>query len=262
MTEKNLRRRATSTSCNLKSRPLHPSTSPIRRTQPPRRSAKHSKPISIFNRCSSEPSLWIGGGGGGGVSGDDDKLKLRSSASDDGDGVLFRQDTSTDVFAASSPSLLGLFQHSQSFEGYSKDAKVVVNVTVEGSPGPIRTLVKLGSSVDEMIKLVVDKYSEERRTPKLDHHEPFELHHSYFSVQSLHKSELIGDLGCRSFYLRRCCSNHTSNGASMSETVPVRVSSPPPIPPAASLLHSFITRKICKMIRRMHKLWKVMTCWQ
>lgn len=71
-------------------------------------------------------------------------------------------------------------------QGYKKDAKVVVNVTVEGSPGPVRTMVKLGASVDETIKLVVDRYSEEGRTPKLgkDVAPSFELHHSYFSLQS------------------------------------------------------------------------------
>lgn len=71
-------------------------------------------------------------------------------------------------------------------QGYKRDAKVVVNVTVEGSPGPVRTMVKLGSSVEDTIKLVVDKYSEERRTPKLDKDaaSAFELHHSYFSLQS------------------------------------------------------------------------------
>ncbi|PHT92585.1 hypothetical protein T459_00467 [Capsicum annuum] len=53
-------------------------------------------------------------------------------------------------------------------KGYKKEAKVVIDVTVEGSPGPVRTMVKLGSSVDETIRLVIDKYSEEGRTPRLD----------------------------------------------------------------------------------------------
>ncbi|PHU28410.1 hypothetical protein BC332_00503 [Capsicum chinense] len=51
---------------------------------------------------------------------------------------------------------------------YKKGAKVVIDVTVEGSPGPVRTMVELGSSVDETIRLVIDKYSEEGRTPRLD----------------------------------------------------------------------------------------------
>jgi hypothetical protein len=71
-------------------------------------------------------------------------------------------------------------------QGYKKDSKVVVNVTVEGSPGPVRTLVKLGATVEETIKVVVHKYGEEGRTPKLDRDAPasFELHHSYFSLKS------------------------------------------------------------------------------
>ena len=77
--------------------------------------------------------------------------------------------------------------------GYNKEAKVVVNVTVEGSPGPVRTMVKLGSSVDETIRLVVGKYSEEGRTPKLDPNatSSFQLHDSYFSLQSNVKSSKI-----------------------------------------------------------------------
>ena len=83
-------------------------------------------------------------------------------------------------------------QNLECVQGYKKDAKVVVNVTVEGSPGPVRTMVKLGSSVDDTIKLVVDKYSEEGRTPKLDKDAAltYELHHSYFSLQSKSRFEL------------------------------------------------------------------------
>ena len=70
-------------------------------------------------------------------------------------------------------------------QGYNKDAKVVVKVMVEGSVGPIRALVKLGSSVDDTIKLVMNKYNAERRTPRLDQDATtsFELHHSYFSLE-------------------------------------------------------------------------------
>lgn len=62
---------------------------------------------------------------------------------------------------------------------------MVVNVNVEGSPGPIRTMVRLGSTVDQTIKQVMDKYGEEGRTPKLERDcaTDFELHHSYFSLQ-------------------------------------------------------------------------------
>lgn len=67
---------------------------------------------------------------------------------------------------------------------YNRDAKVVVTVTVEGSPGPIRAMVKLGSSVEETIKHVLNRYGKEGRTPKLDNNtSSFELHCSYFSLE-------------------------------------------------------------------------------
>lgn len=70
-----------------------------------------------------------------------------------------------------------------------KEAKVVVSVTVEGSPGPVRTMVKLGSSVDDTIKVVVNKYSEEGRTPKIDPKAAasFQLYDSHFSLQGKKK---------------------------------------------------------------------------
>ncbi|XP_059443463.1 uncharacterized protein At4g22758 [Corylus avellana] len=260
MPERSLRRRAPATG-SRRSRPPNPSPSPRRRSPPPRRSAKQaSKPIKILKRSSSEP-MFLGSSVGVSNSISDDDLSLRSEGG--GVGVLFRPQTCTDVFA-SSPSLLGFSPSSQ--EGYKKDAKVVVNVTVEGSPGPVRTMVKLGASVEDTIKLVVDRYSEEGRTPKLgkDVAPSFELHHSYFSLQSLDKSELIGDVGSRNFYLRKSGSSRSSGGGSpyASEIVPARDSSPPPIPPPAFLLPAFIARKISKIVRRTRRLWKLIICSQ
>ncbi|KAL5748580.1 hypothetical protein ACOSQ2_025877 [Xanthoceras sorbifolium] len=262
MSEKNLRRRLqTNDSARKGGRPPHhPSPSPRKR------SSKLSEPVKILKRSSSEPSLWSGCSNSGG---DGDDLK-RMSFGYEGDGALHRPHASTDVFA-SSPSLMSFPPQTtleSVQEGYKKDAKVVVNVTVEGSPGPIRAMVKLGSSVDETIKLVVDKYSEQRRTPKLDQDSAsyFELHHSYFSLQSIDKSELMGDVGSRSFYLRRSSSNRSSNGSSPSRSqvagVSVRANSPPPIPPPPFLLPTFVARKFGKLIRRVRKLWRVMICMQ
>lgn len=63
---------------------------------------------------------------------------------------------------------------------------MVVSVTVEGSPGPVRAMVRLGASIDEAIAVVVDKYGREGRSPKLDPEAAasFQLHHSHFSLQS------------------------------------------------------------------------------
>lgn len=47
-------------------------------------------------------------------------------------------------------------------------------------------MLKLGSSVEETIKVAVKKYNDEGRSPHLDKDaaSTFELHHSYFSLQS------------------------------------------------------------------------------
>ncbi|KAJ9147787.1 hypothetical protein P3X46_029908 [Hevea brasiliensis] len=261
MSERSFRRRF-SASGSRKSRPPHPSPSPSTRTPPPRRSVKQSKPIKILKRCSSEPMLWKISEGGG-IS-ESEVQQQRSLWSADESGVFPRPHTYTDVFA-SSPSLMTFSP--RSFEGYKKDAKVVVNVTVEGSPGPVRTMVKLGSSVEDTIKLVVDKYAEEGRTPKLDKDaaSSCELHHSYFSLQSLDKSELIGDIGNRSFYLRRSSSNRSSNGPSSPSNlhnIVVRENSSPPITPLPFFFSSFVARKFGKIMRRSRRIWKVLVCWQ
>ncbi|KAM1800821.1 hypothetical protein ACFX11_032500 [Malus domestica] len=273
MSERGLRRRS-QVSGGQKTRPPNLSPSTQRRTHQSRRSPKqhhphhqhhqhHSKPIEILKRCSSVPVLV--GSIGSDFYEEEEKEGLRVPAMlSEPEGVLFRPHTCTDIFA-SSPSLmmvqpLPFSPHKN--EGYKKDAKVVLNVSVEGSPGPVRAMVKLGSTVEETIKLVVDKYSKEGRTPKLDHEAlSFELHQSYFSLQSLDKSEVIGDVGSRSFYLRK--SSSSSNGVSTSlitEVVPVRENTPPAAPRPVFLLPNFIARKLGKIARRTHKLWRVIIC--
>ncbi|KAF4366582.1 hypothetical protein F8388_004246 [Cannabis sativa] len=263
MSERGLRRRAQPTG-SRRSRPPNPSPSPSRRTPPPRRSLikPHSKPIKILKRCSSEPLLWIGSSSSSNSSdgNEDDRRRIFGS-----EHVLLRPYTCTEIFA-SSPSLLGFSSSPGNHEkpDYKKDAKVVLNVTVEGSPGPVRTMVKLGSSVEETIKNVVEKYNEEGRTPKLEKDSPssLELHHSYFSLQSLDKSDAIGDVGSRSFYLRKRSSR---NGASFtSETSSLRASSSGIVvqPPPVFLLPNFVAIGVQKMVRRTRKLWKILVCSQ
>ncbi|KAL5552233.1 hypothetical protein UlMin_002409 [Ulmus minor] len=239
MSERGLRRRAPS-SGGRKSRPPHPSPSP-------RRSVKQSKPIRILKRSSSEPNLWSAIVSD---SSEDDRRRFFGS-----ENVLLRPHTCTEIFA-SSPSLLSFSP--KSHESYKKDAKVVVNVTVEGSPGPVRTMIKLGSTVKDTIELVVDKYNEEGRTPKLhkDAASSLQLHHSYFSLEGLDSSEIIGDVGSRSFYLRK------NNGASSSVISNEIVPAAEPIPPPLFFLPSFFARKLQKIARRARKLWKILICLQ
>ncbi|EEF51012.1 conserved hypothetical protein [Ricinus communis] len=267
MPERNRLRRRITASGSRKVRPPHPSPSPSRRNPPPsKQSVKRSKPVKTLKRCSSEPMLWRSSGGSvGGVSEvEDQQNRSFLWCQSEGSCFLPRPQTCMDVFASSN-SLMPFSPHN--LESYKKDAKVVVTVTVEGSPGPVRTMVKLGSSVEDTIKLVVGKYCEEGRTPKLhkDVTSSYELHHSYFSLQSLDKSELIGDIGSRSFYLRRSCSNRSSNGAaspSVSENAVAGENPSRPVPPPAFLLSSFIAKKLGKVMRRSHRLWKVLVCWK
>ncbi|KAK3224788.1 hypothetical protein Dsin_004650 [Dipteronia sinensis] len=253
MSEKNLRRRVQTNAARKGSgRPPHQSHHPS--PSPGNRSFKQSKPVKILKRSASEPSLW-----GSCSDGDGDDLKRMSFGYGEGAGALYIPHTCTEIFA-SSPSLMS-FSPQTSLEGSRKDAKVVVNVTVEGSPGPIRAMVKLGSNVDETIKLVVAKYNEQGRSPKIDTDtaSSLELHHSYFSLQCIEKSELMGDVGSRSFYLRRTCSN---GSLSSQIVVGARANSPPPIPPPTFLIPTFVARKFGKIARRLRKLWRVVICMQ
>lgn len=82
---------------------------------------------------------------------------------------------------------------------------MVVSVTVEGSVGPVKAMVRLGASVGEAIAAVVERYAKEGRSPRLDPAaaEAFQLHHSHFCLQSLNKNDKIGDVGGRNFYLHK-----------------------------------------------------------
>ncbi|XP_020217491.1 uncharacterized protein At4g22758 isoform X2 [Cajanus cajan] len=215
-----------------KNKPPHPSPSPRRRIK------TKSRPVKILKRCSSAPLL---------ISRPDD-VHLHHSR------TLFRPQTFSHAFL-SSPSPFSS-PRKQIIKGYEKEAKVVVNVTVEGSPGPVRTMVKLGASVEETIKRVVDKYREEGRSPKIDPNmsSSFQLHHSHFSLQNF---------GSRNFYLRK--NNDVSPFNSFhSESAPELVthSSTPSIANPPLLIPSFIARKISKIVRRAHRLWKIVVCSQ
>ncbi|XP_030524622.1 uncharacterized protein At4g22758 [Rhodamnia argentea] len=246
-----------------------PSPPPRRNPPPARRSSvnKQRKPAaeSLLKRSSSEPSLGRFGSVEDGVG---RSIVRRSNHG----GSLSRRETGMDVYAASaasssSSSLLGMTSPPPNYEGLEGDAKVVVNVTVEGSPGPIRAMVRLGSSVEDTVRLVMDRYGREGRAPKLQPHDAlasFELHPSHFSLHGLDKSELIGHVGSRSFYLRRSSNGRSTSEASASfipEAVPAKSSSPA-ILPSLFLAPTFVARRIGKIIRRTPKLWRFFICFE
>ncbi|KAG5524604.1 hypothetical protein RHGRI_031318 [Rhododendron griersonianum] len=202
--------------------------SPSRRRRTPavnRRSSKRStsRPVGILRRSKSEPNLLT-------VVGIVDEGYVHGNLMAP-DGVLFRPRTCTDIFSSSESLHL---QSPTKFEGagYRKEAKVVVNVTVEGSPGPVRAMVKLGSSVEETIRIVVNKYS-------------------------LSKSEVIGDVGSRSFYLRKGSSS--TDHINSEEIASASTTTPSPLPPLF-FLTAIMRRCFSKLIRRTCKLWKILGC--
>ncbi|KZV19434.1 hypothetical protein F511_08775 [Dorcoceras hygrometricum] len=192
-----------------------------------------SKDVNTLRRSRSEPPVLRG------------VYFEKVSAEEEDQGVLCRPVTWADIFTSPEISTPRFPR-----KCYQKDAKVVVSVTVEGSAGPIQTLVKLGSNVEETINLVITKYNEEGRIPPLDKHSASicQLHQSYFSLQSklhfririlkflnfygvallfaigvergfgLSKSDLIGDIGCRNFYLRKYSDQR--NNANKEEKIP------------------------------------------
>uniref|UniRef100_A0A1J3F212 DUF7054 domain-containing protein n=1 Tax=Noccaea caerulescens TaxID=107243 RepID=A0A1J3F212_NOCCA len=218
-----------------------------------------SKPANhVFERSFSEPSLDRR------REKDSNDLRrpspmMRGLPSEESDPIAYLPRIRSEVFS-SSPSLLGLSSPSSlspiNQEGNKREAaKVVINVAVEGSPGPVRTIVKLSCNVEETIKLVLERYCEERRTPKLDQGCAFELHQSHFSIQCLEKGEIIGEIGSRSFYMRK---RPHETGVSFAGIAPVRTS----LIPSSNLIELCIAQIIGKIMRRARKIWNILVCTQ
>ncbi|KAI3713351.1 hypothetical protein L1987_71928 [Smallanthus sonchifolius] len=241
-------------------KPPHPSPSTRRlhRKVVVRRSS--NKLSKLIKRCHSEPTLFTAGISiAVAVAGDGNEHQYMTPPGDSH--LLFRNRISTDVFS-SSPELLPNSPEKNEF--YNKDAKVVIKVTVEGSVGPIRTLVKLGSSVDETIKLVMNKYNAERRSPRLDQDDmtSFELHHSNYSLQCLNKSNMIGEIGSRSFYMRKRVNNNESMGSNTSIGSEIAVAQADEAPSSFSNIFfpGFIYQELKKFIKKTSKIRRFLGC--
>ncbi|XP_068669649.1 uncharacterized protein At4g22758-like [Aristolochia californica] len=182
-----------------------------------------------LQRSSSEPLLVVPS-----VLQDDD-------AEDGSQLLLLRLQTCLDIFPSSLPSSS---RSSLIHERYGDDSKVVVSVIVEGSPGPVRTMVRLGASVEETIKIVVDKYRDEGRSPQLGRDAPhsFELHHSYFSLESLNKTDKIGSAGSRNFFLRKSNNDQRDEEISASSHEKALVNSNFTLPPFFSSIAKRISQ--------------------
>ncbi|XP_026403396.1 uncharacterized protein LOC113298783 [Papaver somniferum] len=96
----------------------------------------------------------------------------------------------------------GIFSSPQS-ENIPKLTKLLLNVTVQRSLGPIHVVMSPDSTVGDLITMVVKQYSKEGRRPSLSttNASDFNLHYSQFSLESLDKEEKLIQLGSRNFFL-------------------------------------------------------------
>lgn len=103
-----------------------------------------------------------------------------------------------------------------------KLTKLLVNVTVQRSPGPVHVLVPLEATVKDLISAVLRQYVKEARRPVLPSAEgsAFDLHYSQFSLESLDKEEKLMELGSRNFFLcpRKTAAEGAAEGGGASVT--------------------------------------------
>lgn len=64
--------------------------------------------------------------------------------------------------------------------------RLLLNVTIERSLGPVHVVMSLENTVSDLIKAAVDIYVREKRRPLVKETDPhrFELHYSQFSLES------------------------------------------------------------------------------
>ncbi|XP_010521697.1 PREDICTED: uncharacterized protein At4g22758 [Tarenaya hassleriana] len=81
--------------------------------------------------------------------------------------------------------------------------KLLLNVTVQGSPGAVQIIISPDATVGDLISTAVRQYVKEGRRPFLQASEPsrFDLHYSQFSLESIEREEKLISLGSRNFFL-------------------------------------------------------------
>ncbi|KAL1558210.1 hypothetical protein AAHA92_08703 [Salvia divinorum] len=84
-----------------------------------------------------------------------------------------------------------------------KLTKLLVNVTIQRSPGPVHVLMPPEATVQDLITAALRQYVSEARRPVLPSTacSAFDLHYSQFSLESLDREVKIVELGSRNFFL-------------------------------------------------------------
>lgn len=86
--------------------------------------------------------------------------------------------------------------------------KLLLNVTLQGSVGPVHVVTTPESTVGDLIAAALRQYLKEGRRPISPTADPsgFDLHYSQFSLESLDREEKLMALGSRNFFL--CAKRH------------------------------------------------------
>ncbi|XP_030451842.1 uncharacterized protein At4g22758 [Syzygium oleosum] len=81
--------------------------------------------------------------------------------------------------------------------------KLLLNVTLQGSVGPVHVVTTPESTVGDLIAAALRQYLKEGRRPISPTADPsgFDLHYSQFSLESLDREEKLMALGSRNFFL-------------------------------------------------------------
>ncbi|KAI4304720.1 hypothetical protein MLD38_040195 [Melastoma candidum] len=88
--------------------------------------------------------------------------------------------------------------------------KLLLNVTIQGSLGPMHVVMRPESTVEDLIVTAVAQYVKEGRRPVPPNKDPaaFDLHYSQFSLESIVREEKLLNLGSRNFFL---CKKRNTN---------------------------------------------------
>lgn len=101
-----------------------------------------------------------------------------------------------------------------------KLTKLLLNVTIQRSLGPVQVLISFQSTVEDLIAAALRQYSKEGRRPVLTSVNPadYDLHYSQFSLESLNREEKLMGLGSRNFFL--CPKTSNADGAIPTSSSP------------------------------------------
>ncbi|KAK6935260.1 hypothetical protein RJ641_035415 [Dillenia turbinata] len=84
-----------------------------------------------------------------------------------------------------------------------RPTKLLLNVTIDRSVGPMQVIMSPENTVADFIKAALEAYAKEKRRPLLIETDPkhYALHYSQYSLESLKADEKLINLGSRNFYL-------------------------------------------------------------